>query len=535
MRPLGHVMAERPSVSLLVRLDSRARQGLQQQIYDGIRRAILERVIEPGARLPSSRALAADLRVSRTTSLLALEQLQAEGYLTTRAGSGTYVALDLPDERPRVPSDARTVRGSHPPLSRRGEALVGAQPASRRVPGPPQPFRLGIPAVDLFPVRLWGQLYGRRLRSVSVSRLDYGEAAGAPELRRAIAEHVRAARGTRCEPEQVFVMAGAQRAMDLLCQLLLDPGDEAWMEDPGYPGARYALTAAGARIHPVPVDASGLDVGAGARQAARARLVYVTPSHQFPLGVPMSLPRRLALLEWASQAGAWVIEDDYDAEFRYGARPIPCLHGLDVDGRVIYVGSFSKTLFPALRLGFMIVPADLQEKLVRVRRASEVHPPRLDQAVLADFMLGGHYERHLRRMRAAYRERLEALEQAAERSCGGALALRHSRSGLHAVADLVESDARGVADVAFERGVEAMPLAAYHHGRRPGANALVLGFGGVRPDSLPEGMERLAAAIEAVRRSGPIAAAPTGSAAARAGAENRGGARRQQRARGARG
>jgi GntR family transcriptional regulator/MocR family aminotransferase len=510
-------MAQRPSISLLVRLDSRGREGLQQQIYGGIRRAILEHVIQPGARLPSSRALASDLGVSRTTSLLALELLQAEGYLTTRAGSGTYVAVELPDERPRAPSDAKPVRNRHPPLSKRGEALVAAQPASRRILGPPRPFRLGIPAIDLFPVRLWGQLYARRLRSVSVSRLDYGEAAGLPELRRAIAEHVRAARGTRCEPDQVFVMAGAQRAMDLLCQLLLDPGDEAWMEEPGYPGARYALTAAGARIHSVPVDADGLDVEAGARHAARARLVYVTPSHQFPLGVPMSLLRRLALLKWASRAGAWVIEDDYDAEFRYGARPIPCLHGLDVDGRVIYVGSFSKTLFPALRLGFMIVPADLQEKLVRVRRASDVHPPRLDQAVLADFMLEGHYERHLRRMRSAYRERLEALEQAAKRSCAGALRLRNSRTGLHTVADVVGADARRVADAAFERGVETMPLAAYHHGRRTGANALVLGFGGVRPDSLPGGMERLAAAIEAARRTGPIRGAPTGSAPARRG------------------
>lgn len=517
MRPLVQTMAQRPSISLLVRLDSRGREGLQQQIYWGIRRAILERVIEPGARLSSSRALASDLGVSRTTSLLALEQLQAEGYLTTRAGSGTYVALELPDDPPRAPSEAKPGRTRHPPLSKRGEALVAARPASRRIPGPPRPFRLGIPAIDLFPVRLWGQLYGRRLRSVSVSRLDYGEPAGFVELRRAIAEHVRAARATRCEPDQVFVTAGAQRAMDLLCQLLLDPGDEAWMEEPGYPGARYALTAAGARIHPVPVDAHGLDVEAGARKAARARLVYVTPSHQFPLGVPMSLPRRLALLQWASRAGAWVIEDDYDAEFRYGARPIPCLHGLDVDGRVVYVGSFSKTLFPALRLGFMIVPADLHEKLVRARRASELHPPRLDQAVLADFMLEGHYERHLRRMRAAYRARLDALEQAAERSCGGALRLRHSRTGLHTVADVVDADARRVASAAFERGVEAMPLAAYHFGSRPGANALVLGFGGVRPDSLPDGMERLAAAIESARRTGPIRGARTGSGAARRG------------------
>jgi len=255
------------------------------------------------------------------------------------------------------------------------------------------------------------------------------------ELRQAIASHVRAARGTECDSDQVFVVSGAQRAMDLLCQLLLDPGDEAWMEEPGYPGARSALVAAGARIHPVKVDEEG-----------------------------------------------------------------PCLHGLDVDGRVIYVGSFSKTLFPALRLGFMIVPRDIHDELLAVRRASEVHPPRLDQAVLADFMLGGHYERHLRRVRAAYRERLEALEQAARRHCGGALRLRPARTGLHAVADLVDADAGRAFEAAAERNVEVMPLSAYYFGRAQPQNALVLGFGGVRADSVEDGMKRLAAAIDDARR-----------------------------------
>ncbi len=493
-------MGQRPTKSLLIHLDPRARGALQQQIYSGMRRAILDGVVEPGTRLPSSRALAADLGVSRTTSLLALEQLVAEGYLTAQPGSGTFVARELPDDLPRA-RGSRPVRAPrHPPLSKRGEALAGARPAGRRLAGPPRPFRIGIPAVDLFPVRLWSQLWSRRMLSATPSQLDYGEAAGFPALRQAIADHVRAARGTECDPDQVFVVAGAQRAMDLLCQLLLDPGDEAWMEEPGYPGARSALVAAGARIHPVRVDVDGLDVDTGARRSHRARLVYVTPSHQFPLGVPMSLPRRLALLKWASGAGAWVIEDDYDSEFRYGARPIPCLHGLDVDGRVIYVGSFSKTLFPALRLGFMIVPNDLHDGLLGVRRGGEVHPPRLDQAVLADFMLGGHYERHLRRMRAAYRERLEALAHGAERRCGGALRLRPARTGLHAVADLLEGDAVRVFEQAFERGVEVMPLSAYYFGRSRPPNALVLGFGGVRAESIDDGMKRLAAAIDASRR-----------------------------------
>src|SRR5262245_10630527 len=470
-----------PATNLLIQLDPRSRGALQRQIYSGIRRAILDGVLGPGERLLSSRALAADLGVSRTTSLLALEQLLAEGYLTTRPGSGTYVARELPDDRPRPREPGPGPTRRHPPLSRRGEALGASRPAARRVEvGPPRPFRIGTPAVDLFPIRLWSQLSGRRLRSATASHLDYGEAAGFPALREAIAEHVRTARGTRCDARQVFVVAGAQSALDLACRLLLDPGDEAWMEEPGFPGAQSALVGAGARIHAVRVDAEGLDVEAGARRAARARLACVTPSHQFPLGVPMSLPRRLALLEWARAADAWVLEDDYDSEFRYGAPPIPCLHGLDPEGRVVYVGSFSKTLFPSLRLGFMVVPSDLRDRLLAVRVGSDVHPPLLDQAVLADFMTGGHYARHLRRMRAAYRERLEALSDAARRRCGGALRVRETRTGLHAVADLVAADAWRVSAEAAARGVEVMPLAAYFFGRAKAPNALVLGFGAAR-------------------------------------------------------
>jgi GntR family transcriptional regulator/MocR family aminotransferase len=273
------------------------------------------------------------------------------------------------------------------------------------------------------------------------------------------------------------------------------------MEEPGYPGARSALRAAGARIVPVRVDAEGLDVRAGARRAANARLVYVTPSHQYPLGVPMSLTRRLALLAWARAARAWVIEDDYDSEFRHGARPIPCLHGLDVDGRVIYVGSFSKTLFPALRLGFVIVPPDLREGLVTARAAADQHPPTLDQAVLADFIGEGHFARHLRRMRMVYRERLEALVAAAERSCRGALRVRPVRTGLHALADLASGvEAARVSREAAARGVEATPAEAYFIGRGPAVNALVLGFGAVRPEASSRAMERLASAVEAARR-----------------------------------
>jgi GntR family transcriptional regulator/MocR family aminotransferase len=486
--------------ALLIRIDARAREGLQQQVYDAVRRAILEGALAPGTRLPSSRALAEDLRVSRTTTLLAYEQLLAEGYLAARHGSGTFVAQELPDDLPRQASPRSVARTTHPPLSRRGAALASNPLTARKLDGPPRAFRLGAPALDLFPLRLWSQLVARRLRSTTMAQLDYTDSAGFAGLRAAIAEHVQTARGTRCATEQVLIVGGAQRGLQMLCTVLLDPGDRVWLEEPGYPGARSALTSAGARIVPVRVDSQGLDVAAATRQAPNARMAYVTPSNQFPLGVAMSLTRRLALLKWASHAGAWVVEDDYDSEFRYGTRPFPCLHGLDADGRVIYVGTFAKSIFPALRLGFVIVPSDLHDQFAAARRAADLHPPLLEQMALSDFIAGRHYARHLRRMRTAYRERLEALTEAAERSCGGALRLRPVQTGLHAVADLHGVDEVRVYEAARARGIEVAPLGMYFMGRQT-VNGLLLGFASTRPDVLRRGMETLAASIEAVQRS----------------------------------
>jgi GntR family transcriptional regulator/MocR family aminotransferase len=483
----------------MIRIDSRAPEGLQRQVYNAVRRAILDGVLEPGTRLPSSRALADDLRISRTTTLLAYEQLLAEGYVETRRGSGTFVAVELPDDLPQQAAPRRLARTKHPQLSRRGAELAATPGPARRIGGPVRAFRLGAPALDRFPLRLWSQLVSRRMRSMTLGQLDYGDSAGSVDLRRAIAEHVRVARGTTCVADQVFVVAGAQRGLQMICSLLLDPGDRVWLEDPGYPGARSALAQAGARIVPVRVDGQGIDVAAGTRYAPNARLAYVTPSNQFPLGVPMSLMRRLALLKWATKAGAWIVEDDYDSEFRYATRPLPCLHGLDADGRVIYVGTFAKSIFPAMRLGFVIVPVDLVQKVQAIRRATDCHPPMLEQMALADFIRDGHYSTHLRRMRSIYRERLEALEAAATEFCAGALRLRPIHTGLHAVADLHAVDDERVCEEARERGIEVAPLRMYYVGRGA-ANGLLLGFAATPSDTLRRGMERLAAAIDAARR-----------------------------------
>jgi GntR family transcriptional regulator/MocR family aminotransferase len=485
--------------ALFVQLDSRARVPLQAQIATSIRHAILRGQLTPGTRLPSSRAMASELSVSRTTTVLAYEQLASEGYITTRSGSGTFVSLDLPDDGPRTPAASRRLQPRHPALSRRGRVLAGSPATIIKIDGPPRAFRIGSPALDLFPFHLWSRLSRRRERSTTTSDLDYGPGVGIAPLRDAIAAHVSRARGTTCAADQVIVVAGAQHGLQLISQLLLDPGDVAWIEEPAYPGARAALAGAGAAIQPVPVDADGLDPE-GARTRRRPRLIYVTPSHQFPLGVTMSLPRRLSLLALARDSDAWIVEDDYDSEFRYGARPVPSLHGLDPDGRVIYVGSFSKTLFPALRIGYLIVPADLVEAIRASRRASDIHTPLLHQAIVADFIAEGHYERHLRRMRVEYGARLDALVAAARRHCGGALALRETTTGLHAVADLSGADAVRVSRAALAAGVEVMPLAAYSHDVRHATQALVLGFGSTRPARLDAGMEALAAVIDRARR-----------------------------------
>ena len=484
--------------TLPIQIRGAGAETLQQRIYSGIRRCILEGLIGAEQRLPSTRALAAELGVSRTTVVLAVESLYAEGYLVSRRGAGMFVAPELPDTRPRAAAlpEPPTLAERHPLLSLRGRALAGCRAPDRRTTGPPRPFRLGTPGLDIFPVQTWSRIARQCVGSAGVSRLDYSPLAGLAALREAIAEQVRA-RGTRCDPEQVIVTAGAQRGLDLVFHLLLDHDEPVGMEEPGYPGAFSALLAAGGRPVPVTVDEDGMRVDELAAHPD-LHMAYITPSHQFPLGVPMSLERRQRLLEWARSSRAWVVEDDYDCDFRYRAQPLPCLHALDPDGRVIYVGTFSKTLFPGLRLGFLIVPHDLAEGFVRARLGSDVHPPALEQAILAEFMARGHYQRHLRRMQAAYAERLGALRRAIDES-GAPLRLHPVHSGLHAVADLEDKDAEHVYELAAARKIEVVPLSHYYAGPGPFPQALVLGFAAVSPEVIRADFPQLAAAVAAAR------------------------------------
>jgi GntR family transcriptional regulator / MocR family aminotransferase len=481
----------RASATVYFRVDQDGDTPLQQQIYSGIRDAILAGSLTPGARLPSSRALADELGVSRTTVVFALWQLQAEGCVVSAGASGTFVARTLPDGPHR-----QHRRRARPKLSRIGATLLEAPRVVERIPGAPRPFRMGTPALEHFPVTVWARLAARRRRETSASLLDYGTPGGYRPLREAIAGHVAVTRGIRCSADQVMIMSGAQHALCYSARMLLDPGDQAWLEEPGYFGARSALTSSGASIVPVPVDAQGLNVQAGERSAPDARLAFVAPSHQHPLGVCMTLSRRLALLRWAARAGSWIIEDDYDGEFRYQGRPMPALFGLDNDGCVVYVGSFSKTIFPSLRLGFLIMPDALVDPFIGARARFDCHPQTLDQVILTDFITEGHYARHVRRMRHLYSERHDALCRAAARFCAETLTFIHSDTGLHLAAELKtgRGDTRA-ARAALEHGVEVAPLSHYYIG--PSARqGLVLGFASVDPPRIITGMRTLAEALK---------------------------------------
>ncbi len=332
-------------------------------------------------------------------------------------------------------------------------------------------------------------------RGLPSALLGYGHPSGYRPLREEIAAYLGAARAVRCVWEQVIVVSGSQQALDLAARVLLDPGDAAWVEDPGYAGARGALTGAGARLVPVPVDEEGLRVSAGMARCADARLAHVSPSHQYPLGATMSLPRRLELLAWASRAGSWVIEDDYDSEFRYTGRPVEALQGLDAEGRVIYVGTFSKVLSPALRLGYLVVPPDLVDPFTAARELADRHAPTVEQATLARFIAEGHFARHVRRMRALYAERQVALVSAAARDLPGLVDVGPAEAGMHLVGWLpADADDREASRRAEAGGVEANALSLY--GIEPlRRGGLLLGYAAVDEAGIRDGVRRLAAAL----------------------------------------
>lgn len=473
-----------------------------RMLYEQLRSSILSGQLAGGSKLPPSRVLATQNGLSRNTVLAAFQQLEAEGYINGRQGSGTYVARVLPEEFLRSDptpflAASPAARPSVDAFSTRGQRMARA----RRMPIPSvlgqnprgTAFLIGLPALDAFPFKAWSSLYSARFAKSASNLMPYDNPAGYRPLREAIAAHIATARGIHCTADQVIVVNGSQQALEFCARILLDPGDAAWLEDPGYLGARAALISAGARIIPVPVDESGLDVAAGVEIEPGARIAMVTPSHQFPLGHTMSLHRRLALIEWASRNESWVIEDDYDAEFRYVGKPLVALAAIDAHQRVIYVGTFSKVLFPSLRLGYIIAPENIVEGFIAAHLSTDMHAHLIDQAVVADFMEQGHFAKHLRRMRVLHSERQHMLLHEAERN--GGIALDPSDGGLHLVGRLPDgTDDTAIAERALQQGIHVWPL-SIHHYHPGGASALLLGYAGTTKRDMRTGFEVLAKAL----------------------------------------
>lgn len=463
-----------------------AGQTLQHWLYQELRAALLSGRLPAGARLPPSRELARQQGVSRSTVLAVYEQLSAEGYLHGAVGRGTTVATRLPAPQPTPRAPASTALR----LSRAGQRLADS-PFPREAGAPLRAFRANHPDLNAFPLAVWNGIVARREQALRPSSLGYADPMGEPALRQAIAEHLRYAQKIVCQPEQILIVASAQQGLDICARLLLDPGDAVWMEDPGHPGARDVFAATGAQVMAAPVDAHGLDVAAAQALAPHARLAYVTAAHQAPLGMALSLERRLALLAWAERANAVVIEDDYDGEYRYSGPPLAALKSLDQQGRVIYLGSFSKLLFPALRLAYLVLPDALVDAFAAALALTCRHVATPSQRVLAAFIAEGHFARHLRRMRLLYAERADCLQQACRRELAGVLDLPPINTGLDAAAWLpAHRDDRAVSRQLAAAGIEARPLSFYRIARQP-PPGLLLGFAALNPAQIETGVAEM--------------------------------------------
>jgi GntR family transcriptional regulator/MocR family aminotransferase len=467
---------------------------LFRQIYLQIRSAILSGALRPRTKLPSTRGLSLQLAVSRSAVVSAYEQLLAEGYVSGKIGAGTYIAADLPEA-----FDAGAQR------RKKRSASVAKPPAPSRPIGDfvdvtlqsdERPFNLGRTLVDARTAELWRKLSARTLRSFSRQHLGYGDPHGMTELRRSVCDYLQATRAVRCEAEQIVITAGTQQAIDIVTRVLQGPDKEVWVEDPGYPLTRHALMAAGAKVRPIPVDQFGIDLAEGIRLAPKARAVFVTPSHQFPKGVVLSMARRLELLAWARESGAWIVEDDYASEFRYGGRPLASLQGLDEAERVIYIGTLNKALFPGLRLGYAVVPPSLVRNFVAARYLMDRQPSSLCQAVVAAFMEEGHFAAHIRRMRELYRGQRDALVSALRGRLGAHLIVDPPDQGMH----LVAYTRRGLSDVNIERSAREHGVIVRAMSRlyieAPPRSALMMGFSGYPRQTMAPAITRLVQSFE---------------------------------------
>lgn len=478
-------------------IDRTSGKSITAQVYKAVKQLIVSGNLAVGKRLPSSRTLADELDISRTTAIAVFERLASEGLIVSRTGSGSFVSAAAEAQRPRA---RLVVENERLATTRLADLIEEASPKFfQRLAHPQKPraFITGLPDYDAFPLAIWSRLTAKHWRQPRDTILGYSDPNGLASLRQAIAEHLRASRGVACDAEQIFIVNGAQQAFDLIGRVLLNPGDPVWFENPGAIGARNSFIACGAKMIPVPVDEEGLSVDAGLKLVPQFRLAFVTPAHQHPTGVEMSLRRRAQLLGAANEQDAWVVEDDYDGEFRYDGRPLPTLKSADHAERVIYVGTFSKSMFPSLRLGFYLAPKPLVPVFQRVSGAFLQGVPASIQAVLAAFINEGHFATHLRRMREIYRERHQAFRDAAEKRLHGLLDFSPSTAGFHVVGKFVQRHHRedDVQETAAAAGLIVSPIGRFCID--PVAEkGLVLGISAIDPRAIRKGVEVLASVLE---------------------------------------
>src|SRR6516225_2190773 len=472
-------------------LDRASRTPLSRQIYVQVRSAVLSGALGAGTRMPSSRAMAAQLGVARTSVVFAYEQLLAEGYVESRHGSGTFISGEvaaLASRRRRAP---RTIKRTVVPT------LARVFPDFERsaVQDEARPFNTGRTLIDARTAETWRSLTHVAVRRLGPNDFGYTDPAGLAELRANLCDYLRVARAVRCEPDQLVITAGTQQAIDIAIRVLLAPGDEVWVEDPGYPLTHAQLLLAKVRPHAISVDVQGLIVDAGRRTAPRARAVFVTPSHQFPTGVAMSMVRRLELLAWARQSGAFIVEDDYTSEFRYSGPPLASLQGLDDSEQVIYVGTLNKALFPGLRIGYAVVPRALLQVFITARYLIDRQPATMQQAVASEFMQQGHFAAHIRRMRQLYREQRDALAETLTRRAAHKLEVALPDQGMHLIAYLKDgSSDLAVEAAARQAGIVVRAISRFYRAARP-RPGLMLGFSGFPRQLIVPAAARLGALV----------------------------------------
>lgn len=469
---------------------------IKQQFYDALKEAILNGQLKPGTKLPSSRTLSEMMSISRNSVIAGFERLMDEGYLISKKGSGTYVCPTIPDEMIAIPVISHLPQNNDDDtslnISPQMKALFSVWDKTAPYVTQNRMFNIGVGCTDLFPHPLWGRLLGRTWRQFRKQMGQLNDPLGFQPLRLAISDYVRTTRGLNCTPEQIVIVNGTQQAMNLAAQVILQAGDEVWLDEPGYDGALGAFTAIGAKVRPVISDKQGMDVAWGIEHWPQAKMIFTAPSHQFPLGGTLSLSRRMALLDWAAEHGVWIFEDDYNSEFRYTAKPIQALQGLDKQRRVIYAGTFSKMMFPEFRLGFLVVPNNLIESFKLAKHYADTRTSYLEQATLAAFIADGHYARHVRRVRKACYERQQVLIEAIRQYLPNSFRIEPSDSGIHLVCwlsgDLTEKE---VIDKCRAAGLGAQPLSRYCQTNYE-QQAILLGFAAHPPAELVDGIRKLA-------------------------------------------